>query len=290
MLWAGIAIVPGFVAIARRNARRAAAVVACAAAPLVLYAYLPIRSAVVEASHVDRAANDPIDFTGEIAWDTNRPDTPRGFLTEVTGSEFRAAQTLGAVFFVGRYADFAAKWASAAAFEFGPVPLVLAAIAIVVPFVRRRPPAPAHVAVWIASLAALPFTYSYTAEVDVTRYVSASLAVALALAASAGSVLPNRRLGAAVVCLLLAVPLYSEYRNNGYLIRERGNPDNRNTLSAVTANTPPDATCSPTGSTARRSHTAPTSTGRSGRERPCSSLPTTPRRTRVGRKRIPYSS
>ena len=91
-------LVPAFVAgilVARRRpcARRVAVCAAIAIGGLLLYAYLPIRSAYVVAHGLDPTAVLP-GTDGGIFWNYNDPSTPSGLLRALSGSESQAPQLL----------------------------------------------------------------------------------------------------------------------------------------------------------------------------------------------------
>ena len=215
VLWCGLALVPGLVSLARRSPAKACLVVAAAVAPLSLYAYLPIRSAVVERAHVDLAAAPPFNWHGEVAWDNNRPSTLAGFFTEVSGSQFGAAQTLTAFLNVRAYPSYAVEWYRDASKQLTVVTLLLAALGLL--SLLRAPPRvrAGGFTVLAGAFAVIPFAYSYGPEMDVTRYLLPSLALtaAFAGAASEALALPAARWVArvALVAVMSAVPwhLYS---------------------------------------------------------------------------------
>ena len=191
VLWSGLALVYGFWIVARRDARTAALVVAAALAPLLLYAYLPIRSAVVEASHVDPAANAPFLWHGELVWDSNRPSTLEGFTAVVSGSQFSAADSLDSIFDVALYPVYVTQWFAAASKELLGLTIVFAAASAIV-LVRRAATREAALCVLAGGFAAVPFAYSYGPEMDVARYLLPSLAVTAAFAAAASGLAKTR--------------------------------------------------------------------------------------------------
>ncbi|HVA37152.1 MAG TPA: DUF2723 domain-containing protein [Candidatus Dormibacteraeota bacterium] len=165
-------LAPGLVVVAFARGRRVEprAVAACAAivaACLALYAYLPIRSAMVTAAGLDptRAA---LGIRGGFLWDYNHPASWQGFLAEVSGSQFGAGATVGAAFDLGAYPGYARFWLGQAAPELGIVGLALAAIGIVVAGARERR---AVLGLVLAAFAAVPFAVAFReVEADVARY------------------------------------------------------------------------------------------------------------------------
>ena len=226
VMWSGIALLPGLVVLARRHLRQAVFVVAAAAVPLTLYAYFPIRSTVVEAAHLDPAQAAPIFGKGAVAWDNNRPNTLGGFLREVSGSEFSVTDALAGIVQVWRYPIFAYDWARAAASELSIATIVLAAIGIAGLMRLERRLRIAAFGIVAAVLIGVPFTFSFSAETDLTRYVLASIGVTLALAASSAQILPRFKLAAnSVLTVALLAIFYVTYVHSAY---EFGTRNDRN--------------------------------------------------------------
>lgn len=86
-LWILPGLIVGAVISKRRPLLRlAAASAALLAGGLMLYAYLPLRSAYVVAYHLDPTQTLP-GSSGGIFWNYNDPSTPHGLVLELTGSE-----------------------------------------------------------------------------------------------------------------------------------------------------------------------------------------------------------
>lgn len=151
-------------------------------APLVLYAYLPLRSAVVAAQHLDPAAASPLFGTGELDWDTNHPRTLDGFLNEVLGRHEAAGPSVVKSFNVSAFPAAVALWFERAREQFDAGILVLAALGLCALLVRD----PRALTVLIAGIAgALKFALVYRYDNSLNRYYLAAFAVTAVLAAAA---------------------------------------------------------------------------------------------------------
>ena len=243
VMWSGLALIPGFFEVARRDRRMAALAVVAAIVPMTSYAYLPIRSAVIEANHLDPAEAAPMLGVGDVAWDINRPNTLSGFFKEVLGSDSSNAAFGGFLAF-SRYPAFALDWATAAARELTVVAIVLAAVGAL--SLSRVPSRVRRGALFViaGAFAAVPFTFSFGAESDVTRYVFASLAVSLALAACSPQLAPAPRLRLAstwIVSLALLAILASNYRQNAYQFGTRNDREGQSTIDDAVHDIPDGA-------------------------------------------------
>ncbi|HET6896453.1 MAG TPA: DUF2723 domain-containing protein [Candidatus Baltobacteraceae bacterium] len=194
--------------------RRAAGVVlALMLAPLLLYAYLPVRSALVVAHGLDpRAAlGKPL---GAAIWNTDNPHTWNGFVRLVSGADFHAAASVlhvadlpsyGAnigVFFAGMYR------------EFTPVGAAAACICFVILFRRRSSVA---FALLFAVVFPAAFALAYPPVVEIQRYFFIPM---IAVAATIGlgiTALPQRyrnllRVPIAATAAFLLVTNYADAR------------------------------------------------------------------------------
>jgi hypothetical protein len=169
----------------RRKGFRSDTPLAAAAlvAPLLLYLYFPLRSMYIAAHGLDPTAAAPIFGAGTVAWDTEHPRTLAGFIAEVTGQQFNAANRLVGSFAPQRFVpDLHKTW------SFVPselprwvVPLgALGALAVAIRDLRLL----------VAALAMPACTVVFTAAVftdpgDIARYLLPAFAVVVALAAAA---------------------------------------------------------------------------------------------------------
>lgn len=219
-----ILLLPGLVVllVAKREAlslRQLAlgALILCAG--LSLYAYFPLRSAVLSAAHVDPTLALGID-PGRPFWDTDHPSTLKGFRTLVSGSEFSAGQSLLAIVSPVTYARLP-EYLARAVDEYGLPALLLAFWGGLV-FLRND--SPLAIGLGFCAFLPVPFALTYSAESDPYRYYLPSLwltGVCLALGTQRLVELLDprqlfaRRVGGALVLLLIVGSL--AYNNRGLL-------------------------------------------------------------------------
>lgn len=214
---------------------------ALALAPLSFYAYLPIRSAVVAAQHLDPAAAAPLFGAGSIDWDTNRPRTRSGFLDEVLGRHEGAGPAVARALDPRTVFDAANLWSAHASAQFNRWVLLLAAVGCVALALRDR----RALSVVVAGTAGgLMFAYAYRLDVELYRYFLVSSAVIAAVAA-AGTRLPLPRLRAGVVAVAVSIALVffavRAWSDHAGLIAELRFGGNQATIDAVRRDTPDGA-------------------------------------------------
>jgi hypothetical protein len=183
---AAIWIVPA-IAVAllwRRNdvtAKTLAVAVAALVLPLLLYGYLPLRSAVVAAGGLDPNAAAPLYGTGNFDWDTNAPRTYTGFLDEVLGRREGAGPSFLHAFDPRGYPGAAQFWFTRSTLQYRTLLLALAAIgAVALARADRR-----SLSVLAAgTLGGIAFSYAYRTDTHIDRYEIVSYAVTAALAAA----------------------------------------------------------------------------------------------------------
>ncbi|HXP92593.1 MAG TPA: DUF2723 domain-containing protein [Candidatus Binatia bacterium] len=188
------------------------------AAGVSLYAYLPVRSAIVFSAQKDPTLALGLP-PGRPFWDNDHPSTVAGFRTEVSGSEFAPGSSLAAIFMPRTYARMPDAYFSRLADEFGPIALVLAlggAIAL------ARSGVLLALGLVLAGFLPVPFALGYSAESDIERYFLPSLwVIALFIAVGTSRMVGMidaryafaRRIGGIVVLGLLAAML--AYGNRG---------------------------------------------------------------------------
>lgn len=196
--------------------RSGAAAIALVVAPLAFYAYLPIRSAVVESQHLDPTASPPFYGTGTIDWDTNHPRTIPGFLDEVLARhELTGAVATHTVNVKSPLSEFM-FWGDHLLEEFTPTVLVLGGLGIAT--LAMRDPRALSV-LGAGTLGGLLFSYGFRLDVELYRYFVVASAVVAALAAAASrlplsGVRPRFVSDVVTVGLLLAAVLtVSDHRN-----------------------------------------------------------------------------
>jgi hypothetical protein len=208
--------------------------------PLLLYAYLPLRSAVVAAHGLDPSAATPLYGAGNFDWNTNAPRTPAGFLDEVLARHVGAGSQLARAFDPSSISGAPQFWFEQAAGQYRFWLLLLAAAGFAtLAWVDRR----ALSVLAAGTLGGVSFAYVYRADTQLDRYVFVSFAVAAAL--SAGSVrlrlprLPGTwvRAVSVVALAVLAGFAFAQNRPRAASIYE----DGETIISAVRQDTPDGA-------------------------------------------------
>jgi len=154
---------------AANNASRARAL-GLGLAPLLAYAYVPVRSAYVEAHRLDPAHE--LGLLGGAIFDSGAPATPGAFWHYVTGAEFHASGALASAVTLAGLAHAAAFAREYAYREYGVLCLAFALVGwLVLAAVRRR----VAVAFALLAVALASFAANYPAESDIARYALAGL-------------------------------------------------------------------------------------------------------------------
>jgi hypothetical protein len=180
-------VVPGIVAAAawqrsKLTLRTGALALAVMLAPLLLYLYLPVRSEVVAARHLDPVAAAPLLGAGSIDWDTNQPRTLDGFLNEVLGRHERAGVALANTARQQVIPQTLRLWAGLAGRQY-PVWLQLAALAGLVALAQRDLRA---LSVFVAgTIGGLLFAGNYRNDTTIYWYLFVPFAVTAVLMAAA---------------------------------------------------------------------------------------------------------
>lgn len=228
-----------FVARIRRlRARTFAAALSVLIAAVGLYAYLPLRSAVVFAQRRDPTLTLGI-APGRPFWDNNHPSSWHGFVQEISGSEFGTAGVLSGILSPAVYAANGPAYVGILVRELTPLGALLALAGFVV-LVRREP--------WIASsfaLAALvptAFGLAYSLEADQERYYLLSFAIAAVFAgyaaAAAARAERSLRVAAAATLAVAAIALLVMNRNT---FAQWNSPGAQAVISSALAHTPANA-------------------------------------------------
>jgi hypothetical protein len=154
--------------------RRALAGAACAGlAALALYAYLPLRSAIVTAQALDATRSIGIP-PGEAFWDYDHPSTPSGFVTLVTGAVFGAGGSLHAIYDFAQYPAFLRRLGTLIVSEEGAIAAAFACIGLCV-LLRERLLLLGLLAI---AFCPIPFSMEYGALVDAAKYYLLTLWIA----------------------------------------------------------------------------------------------------------------
>lgn len=174
-------------------------------APLLLYLYLPIRSSVVAAGHLDPAAAAPLFDAGAFDWDTNQPRTPKGFMDEVLARRESPGGAIRNIVAPRAVIEAFTLFGVAAAQQYSAGILILVALGFLALTLRD---VRALSIIAAGGIGGLLFASVYRYDSNVQAYLLASLAIAAALAASATR-LPIGRVPPAlvngVVTLVLAI-------------------------------------------------------------------------------------
>jgi hypothetical protein len=175
--------------------RRLGFAAAAFALPLLLYGYLPLRSAIVAAHALDPAAAAPLYGAGNFDWDTNAPRTWNGFLNEVLGRKVGAGYQLARTFDMSAIPRAARSWfdLATAQYRWGMLLLAAGGVAALAGADRR-----ALSVLAAGTLGGMQFAYVYRHDAHLDRYVFVSFAVVAALSAAAVRLRVGRLPAAAV--------------------------------------------------------------------------------------------
>jgi len=244
-LWTIPALLFALATARKRSLRTALTCIPCLAAPLSLYLYMPIRSAVIEAQGLDPMAAltmTPANRFLSLVWDTNKTRTIEGFQDQLFASGSGAGSTLAAIFNVTSYPSYVAYWWSTALPEFGWLALLLALLGAVA-LARRN--LRAAVMLVLAGFSTVPFAVAYSSnEADVERYILASFGVAAVFMAFAPDIVPSglkRVPVAALLTLLLFVAAGESAYLNRFELGWRLDRGSQWVTDDVAAETPPGA-------------------------------------------------
>ena len=182
------------------SVRTLAAGAAAFAIPLLLYAYLPLRSAYVAAHGLDPNAGAPLFGAGGFDWDANSPRTVAGFLNEVLARHEGATGAIQHVFIPRLFTNEFRWWLDFATMQY-PRWLLLVAVAGTIVLALRDLRALTVIIAGTAGGAAFAFTYRQDMHID--RYGIVTFAV-LAVLAAASSRFRLPRLPAIAVRSLVA--------------------------------------------------------------------------------------
>ncbi|MFN2460848.1 MAG: protein O-mannosyl-transferase family [Candidatus Velthaea sp.] len=190
--WMGLAMathplavwfVPGMVVLLaaqrpRTSARTIATACGAFAAMLLLYAYLPLRSAAITAAQLDPVAA-VLHLDGYPIWNYDAPARWSGFLALVTGAEFHAGASLAAPLEAARYPEYAARFADILSSQYGWLGVALIAAGAFA--LRRRPLVLLGLA--LTAFLVVPFSLTYGALFEAEKYYLLSAWIAALLLA-----------------------------------------------------------------------------------------------------------
>jgi len=243
-----VLLAPAFAKLWRTSQGRAQAVrvtaigLGLAIAPLLLYLYMPLRSAIVTAQQLDptRALGLP---PGQAFWDYGHTVDPHRFILQITGAQFPTHDALRAVLSLSSYPTFAAVFASKAWSEFGIVVLMLAALGTVQLFFKDRIRA---FGLALIILAGVPFALSYLIEIDYDRYLlTAYWGLALLAGIGAQALLnlargrPQHRVALVLLAIILAESIAYEFKVNRDVWTQRHDRSGEAFIDRILRETPP---------------------------------------------------
>jgi hypothetical protein len=241
-LWLFPGIVIGALVLRRTfDLRGAILALVAALAPLVTYAYLPLRAWTIHAWNLDPNAAPPLDGAGGSVWGAIPVDTWTGFHTEISGSQFDASGYASLALDPSNWLTYAIDWLTRAQTELTALVAVLAVVGLYALIVRRDVTLP----VVVAGAGSVPFAFAYgPISIDTGRYLLPSFVVAAALAPAAVTVLRTgwrRSLASLVVgvaFLGVAWTLFQAHQGN---LTYHGSPGDQSSIDTVVAHTPDGA-------------------------------------------------
>ncbi len=233
----------GWPALRRFGAPLLGGVTLAAAAPLLLYLYVPLRSAQVERRGLDPAT--ALGLQGGAFWDYDAPSTPARFARYVGGGSFEPAHAFGASLTQGGLSAAVAFARTVATTEYGIVMVVVVVTGFAYLAAREPRVASAFVVLAVAGAAFVP---NFHAESDTLRYALPSMWAA-GVCAGVGAwwlmrSLTGQRSGfvSMLAALLLAVAIWPNVVYAAHDVgRQRRADDARQFADSIAALTPDDA-------------------------------------------------
>jgi hypothetical protein len=238
---------PGLaVLLARPAPKPREALLACGAflAGPLLYAYLPLRSAVVARFGLDPTVALGLAPGVQGLLDNDHPASWAGFVRHVSGAQFGASGALGAPFVLAAYPAYLDRWWEILAGP-GIVAGALALIGLAALLARR---ARIGLGVVLIAFLAIPFSLRYGALVDAAKYYLVAtwvgaLAAALGVQAILGALRPGlvRRTAAYALAAATVFGLAHVLAADPGTYAQRHLVDGRQVIDGVLASTPNDA-------------------------------------------------
>ncbi|HEV3156593.1 MAG TPA: DUF2723 domain-containing protein [Candidatus Baltobacteraceae bacterium] len=241
-------VLPGLLVIGARRLRavgfRAGAIaVALVLASLMLYLYLPLRSAEVSAQRLDPTLSLGVG-AGRPFWDYDHPSTLDGFRHEVMGSDFSAGgTTLGALVDVKNYGMRAFQFSHVVGEQIGFLSLAFAFFGIMM---LARPMPWRSIGLLIAGSGAVLFAFSFRAESDVDRYLILPIWITIVAAAFGAETLArltisNPRIACACAGVVMIASALVIGLNNRGMLSQRTDDRAEQYVQWVRASTPDNA-------------------------------------------------
>ena len=207
---------------------------------LSLYAYLPMRSAIIKFEHLD-PTSALAGIHGGLFWNYNDPSTWSGFVAEVTGSQFGAAGTILSLFHSGNLQAYVWNWLAMLDSTYGAFGIILAFVGLARLWsINWRLTS----TLLLLALSVVPFSFAYAnVEGDPERYRMLSLWLVPILMGGAASIRQsafNQRnsLRASVVCVLMLVWASETLLNNRVLFEHRNNVGGRTLINEAASHIP----------------------------------------------------
>ena len=151
----------------RYQARELLLAGALATAPLLLYLYMPLRSAFVASRGLDPTLALGLP-PGQAFWDWGHPAGWQNFVRFVTGGYYPKNGALGAILHPSSYASLLQTFAERVFDEFGALAIALMVIGFTSTLLKDRVKA---LSLALIALAGVPFALRYTVETDYDRYL-----------------------------------------------------------------------------------------------------------------------
>lgn len=236
-IWLAPALLVAMILSGRIPSRRTVgAAVVTWALPMLSYGYLPLRSWYVVAHHLDEATLLP-GMPRALLWNYGNPHTWPGFVAEVTGSDFRAGNTLLSALNVSDFQHVLWSWIVTLNGQFGICAVLVALLGL-----RRLlfDNWKACVVIVLIAFGALPFTFHYAGvEGDIERYQMLSLwCVAIFIGALSGSKQIFSLSRAFPIFVFVACSAIQTFCNNETLFAHHTDTGGRATISAATQRIP----------------------------------------------------
>ncbi len=202
------------------------------------YAYLPVRSAIVTAAHLDptRSLDVP---PGRPFWDNDHPSSWQGFIQEAGGTEFSAGGALAGMLSPRTYMErFPSYWLGFIA-ELTPIGVLLCLGAL---YALARRDAWLSIALLFAWLFPTAFAFAFAIEADKQRYYLIGFAIACILVGYAASAivraLPALHRGVLAGAFILPIGLLVVNRDT---FEQRNSSGAQAVIATAIKNTPRNA-------------------------------------------------
>ncbi len=209
-------------------------------AGLALYAYLPIRSAMVTAAHLDPTADLPIPY--HPIWDYDHPATVAGFFRLVSGADFHVVRVLPITARLSSYPASIHAFLTTAFAQYGWTGCLLVLVGAIV----CRPMWAVAGGLLLAAFGAFPFAVHYVAVSDADKYYLVTLWIFGLLLAMGAAALEERLaktksvvpyIPAAVLLVLFGIGLH----HAGNFLAQRDDKSAPEIIRSVLNHTPDDA-------------------------------------------------